>query len=258
MKMRIAFSPCPNDLFIFFKFLSEKSPEWDITMLEMEDLNKLAIDGNVDIVKISAGIYPLVKDRYDILRVGSAFGTKDGPIVVAKNLTDPRSIKVLATPGKTTTAHLLYEKLFGKPERILIMEYNEIIPAILDERAEAGILIHEGRLLYRNYGFYMIADLLSLWYNLYPERLPLPLGLIVIKKELGNLKEKVEESILESLNFAKNNYNKALDFIKERHPHLSHKQIEEYINNFVNEYTYSLNDKAIKALSLLLGESITI
>ena len=258
MRLRIAFSPCPNDLFIFYKFISEESLGWDVKLLEMENLNKLAMDGGIDVVKISAGIYPIVKDRYEILRVGSAFGIKDGPIVVAKRPMDPKNVKVLATPGVTTTAHLVYRKLFGEPEKVVTMEYNEIIPAILDEKVEAGILIHEGRLLYRNYGLYMIADLLSLWHNLYPEKLPLPLGLIVIKKELGKLKEKVEEIILESLNFAKNNYEKVLDFIAKKHPHLSKTQIEEYINNFVNEYTYSLDHKATKALSILLGETIDI
>ncbi|MGB9668241.1 MAG: MqnA/MqnD/SBP family protein [Thermosulfidibacteraceae bacterium] len=254
MKIKIAFSPCPNDLFIFYRFLTEDREKWDIKIGEMEELNQMALNENVDVVKVSAGIYPLIKGRYEILGVGNAFGIEDGPILVAKNKMDPKDIKKLGIPGKTTTAYLLFKKFFGEPEEVVVMNYDEIIPSILEDKVDAGILIHEGRLIYKNFNLTLVADLLELWQNKHGQRCPLPLGLIVIRHEIRELKGCIEEEIKNSLLHSENNYDRVIEFILNQHPILTKKMVEEYIRKFVNRYTYHLPKEGLKSLFLLFEE----
>lgn len=250
MKVRLAISPCPNDLFVFYKVLKESA--YEVTLEEIHKLNNIALRGEADVVKISAAIFGDIKDKYLLLDAGSAFGINDGPIVVSKREITADKIKILAVPGKSTTAYMLYRKIFGEAPKILETTYDGVINLILEEKADAGILIHEGRLLFPTYGLKLVVDLFKIWQDK-TKGLPLPLGLIVMRKELKeNLKKTFEEKIRESIEYSNKNKKEVLEFIMRKHPHLKEDLIEKYLKSFVNDYTYSIGKRGAKALEILL------
>src|SRR3989339_541106 len=188
MRLTLGFSPCPNDTFIFDAMvhgrIDTEGIEFDYFLADVEELNRRAMTAEADITKISFHVYAYVAGNYLILDSGSALGHRNGPLLISKHPIRPHDLKEkkIAIPGKFTTANLLFS--IAWPEAINKKEYlfSDIEKVLLEEEADAGIIIHETRFTYEKKGLVKIADLGEYWENL--TGMPIPLGAIIIKRDI--------------------------------------------------------------------------
>ncbi len=257
MKLKLGFSFCPNDTFIFYGLAEKKihieNVEIEPLMADVEELNSLTVQKKLDVSKISVHTLAYITEDYILLSCGGAFGKKEAPVLVSKEKSK-NEIKTVAIHGKNTTAFLLFKKFFSGSFEIVEMRYDKIIPSVLREEVDAGILIHEGRFTYKNYGLKLIFDFGEEWQKRF--HLPIPLGCIVLKKELSHMKDKIEKAILESIVYACHNRDEVKKFVKKHAQELSDDVIEEHIKAFVNEYTLNMGEEGKKAIETLLETNI--
>jgi len=254
-KLEIALSPCPNDVFIVSGLLLKKFNsffEFTFYFEDIETLNNLAIKGAFPVIKASFAIWNLIYSDYELLPVGAAIGFGVGPLLVGikpYDLNEFSNLKI-AIPGEHTTAHLLFNFFYqGKIEKIFT-RYDKVIPLLMENKAELGILIHEGRFVYSKYGLYKIVDLGEFWEK--STKAPLPLGGFFVKRELHEEKKAELTRLFRlSLNWAKNNWKEALPLLKSYAQELDEKVIKRHVETYVNEYTYELKNSALKGLTFL-------
>jgi len=253
-RVEVALSPCPNDVFILSGLLEKKiaTPlEFSFHFADIETLNALALKGEVPVIKTSFALYPRLFETYEILSCGSALGFGVGPLLVSKRPlkeNDFSGLKV-AIPGRYTTANFLYDFFFeGKGEK-LYLPYHEIVPALLEEKADLGVLIHEGRFVYEKYGLVLIADLGELWEK--KTGAPLPLGGFLVKRELPR-KTKLEilRAFRDSLIYGLAHKEEVYPLLKRYAQELEREVIYRHVETFVNNYTFRLEGKALQGLSI--------
>lgn len=251
----LGLSPCPNDTFIFHALLNRLVPldiAVDAHFADVEQLNRLALMGSLPITKVSAGVLPAILDKYAILDSGSALGWGVGPLIVAKNDDfDPATARI-AIPGSHTTANLLLDRCgkFAGPR--IEMVFSEIIPAVSMGEAELGVIIHEGRFTYGQMGLKRILDLGVWWEE--TRRLPLPLGVIVIRRDVATpVARALERAIAESVAYAWKNPETSKTFIREHAQEMSDTITQAHINTFVTSFSHSLGTEGRKAVCRLLG-----
>ena len=189
--IRLGFSTCPNDTFMFDALVHGRidtgSVRYDVHLADILHLNKMAMAGELDMVKISYNTYGQIRDQYELLDAGSALGHNCGPLLISKKPLTSKEIVdqklTVAIPGKNTTANLLlgyYAPEIANKEEML---FHEIMPAVLEDRVDAGVIIHENRFTYQKFGLKLVQDLGEFWEG--KTGLPIPLGAIVAKKSLG-------------------------------------------------------------------------
>src|SRR5436190_12278054 len=183
-KFSLAFSPCPNDTFMFDGLVNQRLQEnipTEYALLDIEKLNEAALEGRYDFTKMSFGVYPQVADQYQIIASGCALGHKCGPLLIAKPGTDLATLKELpiAIPGRHTTANLYLGILFPQFKNKKEYLFSEIENAVLSGEVAAGLIIHENRFTYEAKGLIRLADLGDEWEKL--TGLPVPLGCIAVK-----------------------------------------------------------------------------
>lgn len=195
--MNIAFSPCPNDTFVFHAWvhgLIPGAPELNVTYADIDITNTLATKRNgPEVMKISYAALPWVLSEYALLPCGGALGRGCGPLVLTKGRSadnsDPSLIsgKTVAVPSERSTAYLLFrlwaaKNVPGGVGQIVVMPFHEIMPAVRDGLVDAGLVIHEARFTYPTYGLTMLTDLGNWWEA--DTGLPIPLGAIIAKRSL--------------------------------------------------------------------------
>ena len=183
--MRIGFSPCPNDTYIFAGLALGKvavGEKVEAVLDDVETLNRWALAGELPVTKISAAVLPRLSPDYVALRVGGAMGFGVGPLLVAREAGMDLDGRRVAHPGEHTTGRALLA-MYAPGAIPVEMRYDQIITAVARGEVEAGVLIHEGRFTYSASGLVMLTDLGQFWENL--TGLPLPLGLIVARRDLG-------------------------------------------------------------------------
>jgi 1,4-dihydroxy-6-naphthoate synthase len=188
MKLSLGFSPCPNDTFIFDAMvhgrIDTEGLEFDYFLADVEELNRKAFKGEVQITKMSYHAYAYAAHNYLILDSGSALGRKNGPLLISKReiSTDELESARIAIPGKYTTANLLFS--IAWPGAIKKTEYlfSDIEKALLNDEVDAGLIIHETRFTYQKRGLKKIADMGEYWEKL--TGMPIPLGTIVINRSV--------------------------------------------------------------------------
>jgi 1,4-dihydroxy-6-naphthoate synthase len=254
--LTLGYSPCPNDTFIFYA-LAEKKIEvpfaLDVLIHDVEMLNRLAGRGALDISKISAGAAMGILDRYWLLRSGGAMGRGCGPLVVTRSSAKFENLRdaTIATPGDLTTASLLLRLEGTHRGRRVPMQFDRIMPAVAAGEVDAGVIIHEGRWTYRAYGLHIALDL-GLWWE-GRTGLPLPLGAIAIRRDLGGeVAGVVEEKIRESLLYAGKNLDRALPYIRRHAQEMAPEVIRLHIDAFVNEFTMDAGVEGERAVRNLL------
>jgi Predicted periplasmic solute-binding protein len=257
MKLKLCFSTCPNDTFVFDAMVHHKIDTegfiFDVHMADVEELNKLAIAADADITKLSFNAYSQVSENYMILNSGSALGRKNGPLLVSKKkvyLDEVGDLKI-AIPGKNTTATALLQILF--PHTKIVKEYlfSDIESAVLDGEVDAGVLIHEGRFTYKNKGLQLIADLGELWES--STQQPIPLGCIAIKRNLpAEIQQKFDRVLRKSIEFAIKNPSESSSFVHQYAKELDEETIQKHINLFVNEFTVNLGVEGKEAITFFL------
>jgi 1,4-dihydroxy-6-naphthoate synthase len=249
----IGISTCPNDTYIFGGLLTNKinsQIEFQTILDDVEVLNKMVLKNKLDIIKVSYGVVPKILKDYSILSCGGALGFGCGPIIVSKEFKNISKIRKVGIPGSNTSAFQIFKHFYGENFDFIEYRFDKIMPKILDGELDGGIIIHEGRFLYEKFNLNLIADLGELWEKKF--NAPIPLGAIVIKKELADYAKKISELILNSLSFAEKNYNDLYDFINKYAQIENDNIINKHINLFVNEFTYDLT-KAKHALINFLG-----
>lgn len=260
--MKIAFSPCPNDTFIFHAWahgLIPGAPKLDVTYADIDVTNGLAASGNgPDVIKISYAALPWVLKEYALLPCGGALGRGCGPLVLtsSKNNTDIQDAlagKRVAVPSERSTAYLLFrlwaaQKVPGGVGEIIIMPFHEIMPAVRDGQIDAGLVIHEARFTYPSYGLTLLADLGSWWEA--ESNLPLPLGAIIARRSL-DLKA-IAGWIRESVKYAWSHPEASQEYVLCHAQEMSPEVTKAHIDLYVNEFSANLGENGYKAVSTLL------
>lgn len=260
-KITLGFSPCPNDTFIFDALINNKIEnkdfEFELKIADVEELNRMILNSELDVSKISYHLYLFVNDNYQILNAGSALGNNNGPILISKYKIYPDEIKDLkvAIPGKYTTANLLfsifYPHITNKPEYL----FSDIEEVIMSNEVDAGLIIHETRFTYMKKGLKKIIDLGEKWET--EMKQPLPLGGISIKRNLPeDLKIKINQLISKSVSYAFENPLGTYSYIKQYSQSLSEEVIQNHINLYVNDFTIDLKEKGRKAIEILFAKAI--
>lgn len=260
--IKLGISPCPNDTFIFHALLHGLvRPDYPdeialgLHIADVEELNKLVLDGQLEISKVSLGVVPHILDNYILLSSGGALGFGCGPLVVAKNADKDCAGAKVAAPGKMTTANLLLDLHGGFGGERIQMLFSDIMPAVASGEADMGVIIHEGRFTYKDRGLTKILDLGEWWENEY--HLPLPLGAIVVRRDMAHaLALALEKAISASLEHAWKNPGDSRAFIKENAQEMSDEVTERHIKTFVTEYSRNLGDEGRGAIGALLGRAL--
>lgn len=257
MKLTLGISPCPNDTFIFDALIHKKTKtgdiEIDLLLEDVETLNRLALEGRLDIVKVSYGVLPLLLPQYQLLQAGGALGNGVGPLLISKQAitTGEIAYKKIALPGMHTTAHLLFSLAYPDAAEKIFMRFNEIENAVLSGIADAGVIIHENRFTYQQKGLIKITDLSEYWEK--KTGLPIPLGGIVANKKLdAGIIKKVDDCIRQSVEFAFSNYPALPSFVYEHAQEMDEAVMQQHIELYVNKFSLGLGKEGEKAVGMLL------
>jgi len=249
----LAFSPCPNDTFIFDALVNNKIDteglKFSYELLDIENLNNEAINNKYDITKLSFNAFLYVKDYYELIKSGAALGNNCGPILISNknySLSDVKNLKI-GLPGKHTTAAFLFNYAFPKSKNIEYYIFSEIEKAILSNEIDAGVIIHESRFTFEQKGLIKLIDLGEYWEK--TTNMPIPLGGIFVKKSLSiELKKKINNLICESILFAIDNPDSSKEFVKKHARELSDNVINQHINLYVNKFSIDLGVEGMKAI----------
>lgn len=256
---RLAFSSCPNDTFIFKAIARElidlKGYQFDLVMEDVETLNQNASLGLYHITKLSFAQFGKLLDNYALLRSGSALGEGCGPLIISlpgKNLADFTQPKI-AVPGLGTTAYHLYrffmdERFPNLEPEVIPMTFDQIMPAVKAQKVDFGLIIHEGRFVYRNEGFELTSDLGQWWET--QTNLPIPLGCIAIRRDIPSQTARdIEILIRQSINHAFAHPKLAYDYIQSNAQELDESVIQQHIDLYVNDYSKQIGEKGEKAVT---------
>lgn len=257
--IRLHISPCPNDTFMFDALVNGRIDcgelTFEVAYYDIEELNRRAEAGETDVSKISYALLPEIQSRYTLLDSGSALGRGNGPVFVARQGTPPDSIRRVAVPGMHTTANALMSRLYPSITQKKPVLFSEIAPAVARGEYDAGVLIHEGRFVYRKLGLELVADLGELWES--RTGLPLPLGAIVARRTLPEeLRCEIERLLRTSIEYAFAHREESRTYIKEHARELDDRVIDHHIDFFVNSYSLSLGDEGRRAVRELTGVEV--
>ena len=263
--LTLAYSTCPNDTFVFHALAHGLlgavgqaacgAPLPRVLLADIEELNALALAGGADVCKISAALWPLVRQDYTLLASGAALGRGNGPVLVTR-AQDPRDtgFASIALPGLRTTAALLLER-YGEPQaRRQYLRFDRIAPAVLAGRVEAGVLIHEGRFTFADLGLRLVRDL-GVWWEA-ASGLPLPLGVIVARRSLGPERiQAIDAALRQSTAAALQDPERPLPYVRRHAQELSDQALRQHITTFVTSETLDMGAEGRRALAALLGEA---
>lgn len=254
--IKVGHSPDPDDAFMFYGLASEKVKLEGITiehMLEdIQSLNVRAMQGELEVTAISAHTYPYVADKYWVMVTGASMGEGYGPVIVSKKYTtlDQLKGKRVATPGKLTTATLLF-RIFTEGIEHVDVPFDEIMARVDSGEFDAGLLIHEGQLTYGAEGFNKILDFGEFW-NERTGGLPLPLGLDVVRKDLGRaMGTALSRGLKESIRYGYEHQNESIPYAMKWGRGIDLSLGEKFVKMYVSELTIDMGENGRKALDLL-------
>jgi 1,4-dihydroxy-6-naphthoate synthase len=259
MKITVAHSPDSDDAFMFFGLASgaveTHGIEVEQVLADIETLNRAAFEGRYEVTAVSFHAFAHVVDKYSLLPHGASMGDRYGPLVVGRQggATKVRGARI-AIPGTLTTAYLtlrLYEPEF----EYLVVPFDQIQQAVLDRKAEAGLLIHEGQLTYAEEGLTKIVDL-GEWWGEYTGGLPLPLGGNIIRRDLGpEMIAKVSKMLHDSIAYALSHREAAVEYAIQFGRGLDRARTDKFVGMYVNNLTLSYGDRGRLAVERLLGDA---
>lgn len=261
MKLTLGFSTCPNDTYIFDAMIHRKIDteglEFEVVMADVEELNRNAFEGSIDITKLSYHAYAYIANTYRLLTSGSALGRGNGPLLISKKEIKPVDVRNMrvAIPGKNTTGNLLfsifYPEINDKPEYL----FSDIEDAILDGKVDAGVIIHENRFTYQKRGLHQIVDLGEKWEK--ETNSPIPLGGIVIHRKYNNvIQQKVNRVLKRSLQFAFDHPGSSYSFVKKYAQEMEEEVMRSHISLYVNDFSFELGEEGKRAIKTLYEEAL--
>jgi 1,4-dihydroxy-6-naphthoate synthase len=264
--MRIAYSPCPNDTFVFHALvhgLIPGTPSFDVTYADIDITNNLAASStDLDVMKISYAALPWVLPEYKLLPCGGALGRGCGPLVLTSESGTSSDVsrlsgKRVAVPSERSTAYLLFrlwaaQNVPGGVSEIVVMPFHEIMPAVRDGQIDAGLVIHEARFTYSNYGLHMLVDLGNWWES--DTGHPIPLGAIIAKRSIDLTS--VSDWIRKSVEYAWQHPDLSREYVMEHAQEMDPSVAQSHIDLYVNEFTANLGDDGYDAVTTLLQRAM--
>jgi 1,4-dihydroxy-6-naphthoate synthase len=254
--MTLGFSPCPNDTFIFEAMvhgrIDTEGIEYDWFLADVEELNHRAIEGSVDVTKMSFHAYAMAASNYLLLDSGSALGRNNGPLVVSRNKMYPDELNdaLIAIPGRYTTANLLFSIFWPGAARKREYLFSDIPEAVLSGKADAGLIIHETRFTYKDLGLKLVADTGEYWEKM--TDMPVPLGGIVVHRHVDEITAlKVNRAIRRSIEYAYKDPSASIDFIRNNAREIDPAVTSEHIRLYVNSFSLSLGQEGKAAIQRL-------
>jgi len=266
MKLTLGFSPCPNDTFIFDALIHHKIDteglEFEVFYDDVETLNHKALHGQLDVTKLSYHAFAYVANQYVLLDAGSALGFGVGPLLICKGdeqkayedlQSENRTVRI-GIPGKYTTANFLLSLAFPNAIDKQEIVFSDIEQALLDDRIEVGLIIHENRFTYQDKGLKKILDLGDYWEK--ETGCAIPLGGIVANRKLPlEVQHKVNRVLRRSVEFAFANPKSGLEFIKQHAQEMSEEVMYKHIELYVNKYSLDLGVEGKKAINILFDKA---
>jgi len=257
--IHLAHSPDSDDAFMFYALAAQKIPtgerQYVHELADIESLNRRAMEGELDVTAVSIHAYAYLADTYALLSHGSSMGDRYGPRVVSRQ-TAPEDIKTalsgksVALPGEMTTAALAF-RLFQPNFKPVIMPFDTIEAAVSEGAVDAGVLIHEGQLTYRDSGLHLWLDLGEWWFS--ETALPLPLGGNAIRRDLGEaLIRKVSRDLRASIVYGLEHRAEALEHAMQYARDLDTAKVDEFVGMYVNDYTVDYGEKGRLAVQELM------
>jgi 1,4-dihydroxy-6-naphthoate synthase len=253
--IRIGHSPDPDDAFMFYALTAGKvtAPGIEVAHVleDIESLNRRARTGELEVTAVSAATYTLVHDQYRMMDPGASMGKGYGPILVARAPMSAAEIadKVVAIPGSHTTAALLLRLYVGDPPLIEVA-FDKIPQAVLEGQADLGLLIHEGQITHRQMGLTKVLDMGELWQR--DTRLPLPLGINVMRRDLGEeTHRRLSQALRDSIDYAYAHVDEALEYAMRYGRGIDKETCRRFVLMYVNDYTRRLGDDGRAALERL-------
>ena len=256
----VAHSPDSDDAFMFYGLASNNVDTGGIVvdqvLSDIETLNRAAFDGKYEVTAVSFHAFAHLADKYALLPHGASMGDNYGPIVVAPQDRGPKGVKGarIAIPGTLTTAYLAL-RLYEPDFEYVVVPFDEIQQAVLDGKAEAGLLIHEGQLTYQDEGLRKIVDL-GEWWSEKTGGLPLPLGGNIIRRDLGpEMINKVSKLLHDSIAYALSHRKEAVEYAEQFGRGLDRERTDKFVGMYVNDLTLGYGERGRKAVELLFGEA---
>ena len=262
-KISLGFSTCPNDTFIFDAMVHQKVDteglEFELVLGDVEELNQKAMRGDLDVTKISYHAYSKIAGQYLILDAGSALGYKNGPLLISKYKIYPDEVNDIriAIPGFNTTANLLFNIAYPNAKNNTEYLFSDIEEAVLNNEADAGLIIHENRFTYERKGLKKIIDLGEYWEK--ETGLPIPLGGIVVNRKLDKeIQHKINRVLSRSVEFAFANPKSAYPFIKQYAQEMEEEVMYKHIELYVNDFSKDLGEAGKHAIQELYQRAISL
>jgi 1,4-dihydroxy-6-naphthoate synthase len=261
VKLSLGFSPCPNDTFIFDALVHQKIDthglSFEVHLEDVETLNQWALEGKLDITKISFAAFCRAGHPYRLLTSGAALGRGVGPLLIAKQEghLSGSDQKQIALPGNYTTAHFLLRYALPDATDKIFMPFHQIEDWVLadENNQRMGVIIHENRFTYAAKGLHQIADLGAYWEA--KTALPIPLGGIAMKKDFDpSVSALADQLIKQSLEYALARYPSLPPYVKEHAQEMDEDVMRRHIDLYVNDYSLALNDQAYRAIEMMRKE----
>lgn len=253
MKLSLGFSPCPNDTFIFDAIIHKKVDteglEFEPVIEDVEALNQMAFKQELDITKLSFHAFAHLLAHYALLDAGSALGKNVGPLLIAKTNIAQKEFKNkhIAIPGKFTTANFLLSLAFPRANYKTEMLFSDIEQAVLDDKVDAGLIIHENRFTYQDKGLVKLIDLGEYWES--TTQMPIPLGGIVVRRSLDTaIQQAVNRVMSRSVAYALDNPESSREYVAQYAQEMDPEVMQQHINLYVNEYTRELGNQGKAAV----------
>ena len=260
--LELGYSPCPNDTFLFYGLTHGRVDTEGLVfrplLADVETLNQRALSGDLAMTKVSYGILGRLCARYWCLRSGGAVGRGCGPLVVAQREVplDQLLAGPVAVPGLNTTANLLLGLRAGRPVEVVPMMFHEILPAVASGAVAAGVIIHESRFTYAAQGLVAVADLGQWWEE--TSGLPIPLGGILLRRDLPNVDPLVVQRVLRrSVAYALEHPDEPMGYVREHAQEMDDAVMRDHIGLYVNDFSLDLGDEGRRAVAALVARSVS-
>ena len=260
MNYSLAYSPCPNDTYIFAALtngLLSDAPHVEVVLDDVEALNVAARSGRYELTKVSYGAIPYLLDSYRILRAGGALGRGCGPLVVTRDARDLAALPndaVFAIPGKMTTAYLLLRLALGREPNIRELRFDAIVDAVASGDVDAGLIIHESRFTYGAAGLHSAIDLGDWWETTTGN--PIPLGAILVRRDIEPAAAReLDTAIRRSLQFARERESEIIDYVRAHAFEMDDTVMRAHIALYVNEFSDDVGAYGIAAVNDLFARA---
>jgi 1,4-dihydroxy-6-naphthoate synthase len=259
MPYSLGYSPCPNDTYIFYGLVHDlipNAPKFEEVLEDIETLNRLAMGGKLDTTKISFHALAHLREQYCLLHSGGALGRGCGPLVISADPLDPGDLtgKSIAIPGQMTTAALLLRLFNPALEHLAVLPFHKILEATQKREVDAGLIIHESRFTYPEYGLHKVIDLGEWWEQETGQ--PIPLGGILARRELGiDRIQEIDRSLRASVEFAHANPHTVRSYIREHAQEMDEEVMKQHIDLYVNDYTLDYGPEGESAIYDLISRA---